>query len=56
MHVRKIPLQLLRCPSGNVAGPEVGLFITVSSVTDMAVKESERLAFGKGIVFIVLFS
>ena len=49
-----IPLQLLRCISGQVAGPQVSLFRMVHSLSGISVEESERLAFGQGVVFTVL--
>ena len=55
-HVANIPLQLLQCISGQVARPQVSLVMMVYSLTGMSVEESERLAFGQRIVFIVLFS
>ena len=55
-HAGKIPLQLLECISGQVAGPQGSLVMMVYSLTGMSVEESERLAFGQRIVFIVLFS
>ena len=53
-HVGNIPLQLLRCISGQVAGPQVSLVMMVHSLSRISVEESQRLAFGQGIVFTVL--
>ena len=55
-HVGNIPLQLLWCISGQEAGLQISWVMTVCSLTGMLVEESEKLAFGKRIVFIVLFS
>ena len=53
-HVRNIPLQLLRCISSQVAGPQGSLVMMIHSLSGISVEESERLAFGQGIVFILL--
>ena len=42
MHVGNILLQLLQCT-------EVGLVMTVSSITDMAVKKRKDLSLAKGL-------
>ena len=55
-HVGNIPLQLLLCISGQVAGPQVSLVIMVYSLSTMSVEESEKLAFDQRIVFTVLSS
>ena len=55
-HVGNIPLQLLRCISDEVAGPQVSLVTIVYSLTDISMKESETLAFGRWFAFKVLFS
>ena len=56
MHVGNIPLQLLRCISDEVAGPQVSLVMIVYSLTGISMKESETLAFGRWFAFKVLFS
>ena len=39
-HVGNIPLQLLRCISGQVTGPQVSLVMMVHSLTGMSMEES----------------
>ena len=56
MHVGDFTLQLPRCISGQVAGPQVSLVMMVHSLTGMSMEESERLAFGQRIVFTVISS
>ena len=56
MHVGDILLQLLRCTSGQVAGPQVSWDMADYSLTDVLVEKNERLSFGQSILFIVLFS
>ena len=55
-HVGIIPLQLLRCTSGQVTGPQVSWVMTVYSLICMPVEKRERLALGQMILLIVLFS
>ena len=47
-HVGKIPLQLLRCTSGNVAGPEVGLVTTFLALLTWLWKKAKDLHLVKG--------
>ena len=55
-HVGNNPLQLLRRISCRVADPQGSLVMMVRSLTGISVEESERLAFGQRVVFIVLSS
>ena len=51
-----ILLQLLRCTSGQVAGPQVSWDMADYSLTDVPVEKNERFSFGQSILCIVLFS
>ena len=56
MHVGDILLQLLRCTSGHVAGPQVGWDMVDYSLAEVPVEKKERFSFGQRILFIMLFS